>query len=73
MRRLRVLYAHPHLGHPGDVRDDVEDAQAYIDEGLAEWLDGPRAVPVETTEQAAAPEVTSARPTARRGNRPGRS
>lgn len=66
MRRLRVLYAHPNLGKPTDVRDEFEDAQAYVDTGFAEWIVEDRQELVETTDRLGAPETTAARVTARR-------
>jgi hypothetical protein len=73
VRRLRVLSEHPNLGRPNDEREEFEGAQAYIDIGLAEWVSDARAVPIETTEQLAAPEVTSERPPVRRRTRGGRT
>jgi hypothetical protein len=65
-RRLRVLSEHPHLGRPNDVVREFEGAQAYVDAGLAEWVDDvpaqpivvDRSVPIETTDQQGAAEAT---------------
>lgn len=65
-RRLRVLAEHPRLGKPNDVRDEFEDAQAYVDNGYAEWITPERTTPVEATVAEGAPETTVARPSARR-------
>lgn len=63
-RRLRVLSAYPGLGKPNDIvsEDEVsEAAQAYVDAGLAEWVDRAvvRSAKVETT--AVVPSETTAR------------
>ena len=62
MRRLRVLSEHPLLGKPNDIRDEFEGAQAYVDNGSAEWV---REEPVETAMRSGAPETTSRRRKAR--------
>lgn len=69
MRRLRVLSEHPHLGRPNDLLEEFEGAQAYIDAGLAEWVQT-RSTQVETTEQAGPPETAVARSSPRRSSRP---
>ena len=76
MRRLRVLAEHPRLGRPNDVLPEFEGAQAYIDVGVAEWLDEStpvevveRAVPVETTVLDEPMETAVTRPSARHRSR----
>lgn len=87
-RRLRVLAEHPHLGRPNDIIvREVPNAQAYVDIGVAEWIDDEpeialvpvvvdRALPPETTTTEYAGgeiETTSPRPAAPvRGARGGR-
>lgn len=71
MRRLRVLSEHPHLGRPNDLRDEFEDAQAYVDAGLAEWVVDRRAEPIETA--TVAPPETAARRTTGRTTRNSRA
>jgi hypothetical protein len=59
MRTMRVLSYHPHLGQPGELRKEIENAQAYVDAGFAEWVD--RAADVETTVKPGAHETTVSR------------
>lgn len=68
MRRLRVLSEHPHVGRPGEIRDEFEGAQAYIDIGVAEWVVEARSAPVETAEAAGPAETAAARLSARRAS-----
>jgi hypothetical protein len=60
MRTLRVLSYHPHLGNPGETRAEIENAQAYVDAGLAEWV-VTRTADVETTDKSGAHETTFTR------------
>lgn len=66
-RRLRVLVGYPGLGKPGDIRDAslIQDPQAHVDLGNAEWL-VERALVVETTEALADREQTTTRRTPRK-------
>lgn len=74
MRRLRVLYGHPALGQPGDVVDEFEGAQAYVDIDAAEWIGGRRTSVAEVvdrgdaieTADVVAPETAARRNTRRR-------
>lgn len=72
MRRLRVLSGHPHLGRPNDVVREFENAQAYVDAGFCEWIDGgdppvvDRAQTLETTDAGGdGVETTTVRATAK--------
>lgn len=62
MRRLRVLVYHRTLGPVGHEREEFEGAQAYVDNGWAEW--------VEEAAESGAPEAATARSSPRR--KPGR-
>ena len=66
MRMMRVLSHHPHLGNPGELRAEIENAQAYVDAGFAEWVD--RSAGVEETVKPGAHETTAKRT----GERPAR-
>lgn len=72
MRRLRVLSEHPHVGRPNDLLEEFEGAQAYVDIGVAEWVEEARSAPVETTEAAGPAETALARPPVRRSASPSR-